>query len=537
MAFDKFQSASLSTLVNVFPKTRFAPRNTDPSRSHRLVSGEMRQRRSRRRFIDPLVLRRIWSDRIITAAIKANIYVEHDVDPIDWQKLVKVKSDISAKAKTTTIQEGRRQTVLDLWVAENDATAMWLRRMQNRQRQESIMDATGEEVDEIVPIDGCLIYSNTNRKRLSQLLKNSPLVCMTGYMPRNLRIPSDITVDHHPKRLFSNYSLDDTTDGFNVTEACRNFAKVSAQLPKPEALNNIFLFASDLPKSITKYFGYDRHSAILDSLIHESEIITPTNKVLGWCMRVSLSRLSNWISIMAMNSRFLNEAVESKDPLEIYTATALLQLTSRFSFSSAPDTNVEDTFEHAYLSPLLHTVFESEALLKTNCLTDTKGTLKPDFIVYVKTINTHGEILAAEFKPPNAVCQLESDKVKLSKEMRLMYNRLVIFGVSNQVVCGILVENHTISTFKMDMPSPRFYRVTKLSEAAIFKSIREFSLIPDMLVKIMQVKDIALLTARKIERTMVAKSSNSIAITPSPPLSWLDQRTCTLVKKRKREME
>lgn len=137
-------------------------------------------------IFDPLVLCRIWSDRIITAA-KANIYVEHDVVPIDWQELVKVKSDISAKAKTTTIQEGRRQTVLDLWVAENDATAMWLRRMQNRQRQESIMDATGEEVDEIVPIDGCLIYSNTNRKRLSQLLKNSPLVCMTGHRPRNLR--------------------------------------------------------------------------------------------------------------------------------------------------------------------------------------------------------------------------------------------------------------------------------------------------------------------------------------------------------------
>lgn len=151
------------------------------------------------------------------------------------------------------------------------------------------------------------------------------------------------------------------------------------------------------------------------------------------------------------------------------------------------------------------------SLQANKSLTDTKGTLKPDFIVYVKTINTHCEILAAEFKPPNAVCQLESDKVKLGKEMRLMYNRLVIFGVSNQVVCGILVENHTISTFKMDMPSPRFYRLTKLSEAAIFKSIREFSLIPDILVKIMQVK----VRNRKVDKERIY--SNGMNVTRTLP--------------------
>lgn len=82
-----------------------------------------------------------------------------------------------------------------------------------------------------------------------------------------------------------------------------------------------------------------------------------------------------------------------------------------------------------------------------------KSPYKPDYAVLVNDLNNRYVVLAAEFKPPSGRQRLESDLVKLVKEMRVLLNRLVQLGVHEPVICGIWVGKGHISTYKMDLPS------------------------------------------------------------------------------------
>jgi hypothetical protein len=113
---------------------------------------------------------------------------------------------------------------------------------------------------------------------------------------------------------------------------------------------------------------------------------------------------------------------------------------------------------------------------------------KPDFLISFKCVNTLCGLVVGEFKAPNHQSALESDLVKTGKQMRCLYNSLVKQGVQNPLVCGILVEGFTMSTFVMDLASPGIYRLINLSHLELFKTIDQLTCLPVALLRLIQVK-------------------------------------------------
>ncbi|KAI7906758.1 uncharacterized protein BX663DRAFT_428090, partial [Cokeromyces recurvatus] len=72
---------------------------------------------------------------------------------------------------------------------------------------------------------------------------------------------------------------------------------------------------------------------------------------------------------------------------------------------------------------------------------------KPDFVVYSISINVKCISVLGEFKKSTNYSAIESDKVKLGKQMRAIYNELVLYRVPNPVVCGIICQGDDIFTY------------------------------------------------------------------------------------------
>ncbi|KAI9261773.1 hypothetical protein EDC94DRAFT_519399 [Helicostylum pulchrum] len=73
---------------------------------------------------------------------------------------------------------------------------------------------------------------------------------------------------------------------------------------------------------------------------------------------------------------------------------------------------------------------------------------KPDFIVFNLSGSVGCVILIAEFKPTEQNSYIESDLVKLAKQMREILNVLVVKGVTKPKVCSIHCEGENLQQFK-----------------------------------------------------------------------------------------
>ncbi|GAA5816089.1 hypothetical protein MFLAVUS_009611 [Mucor flavus] len=87
------------------------------------------------------------------------------------------------------------------------------------------------------------------------------------------------------------------------------------------------------------------------------------------------------------------------------------------------------------------------------------STFKPDFQVFSRAINIKCIVVVTEFKPTSRNSAVESDLVKLGKQMKLIYNNLVAKRIPKPSVCGLLCQRETLCTYVMDMPSSHAYRM------------------------------------------------------------------------------
>lgn len=91
---------------------------------------------------------------------------------------------------------------------------------------------------------------------------------------------------------------------------------------------------------------------------------------------------------------------------------------------------------------------------------------KPDFVIFVNHSQDRYDVGVSEIKSPhrkgvNTI--VESDQVKIGKEMASMINYLVMEGVNHPVVGVILLEGYKMKTYKMDLQYPKIYRMIELS--------------------------------------------------------------------------
>ncbi|KAG2205020.1 hypothetical protein INT47_002644, partial [Mucor saturninus] len=149
--------------------------------------------------------------------------------------------------------------------------------------------------------------------------------------------------------------------------------------------------------------------------------------------------------------------------------------------------------------------------------------LKPDFVVYTISFNVKFILVLGEFKNAANYTAIESDRVKLGKQMRTVYNELVIQRVSNPAVCGIICQGDDIMTYIIDLYCPQLYRMIKMSKAKLFRSLEEFY------------DNIALHTTLKAEVSMVEAMERNHRNSSKPPETWLTFESHRLCRKRKRK--
>jgi hypothetical protein len=67
---------------------------------------------------------------------------------------------------------------------------------------------------------------------------------------------------------------------------------------------------------------------------------------------------------------------------------------------------------------------------------------QPDYVAYVKTrLDLKYDIFVAEVKKPYAKAnQLESDLVKVGKQMKKMIDCLLDLDIEQPIVCGLVIE-------------------------------------------------------------------------------------------------
>ncbi|KAI8369210.1 hypothetical protein EDC96DRAFT_420069, partial [Choanephora cucurbitarum] len=96
--------------------------------------------------------------------------------------------------------------------------------------------------------------------------------------------------------------------------------------------------------------------------------------------------------------------------------------------------------------------------------------LFPDYLLKVVSEGEKFDILAVEVKKPKAkASQIVNDTSKLGNILKLMLDRLALFGVPSPVVCGLVDDGEMITTYKMTIEQEGRYDLVELGS---FRGIR-----------------------------------------------------------------
>lgn len=230
-------------------------------------------------------------------------------------------------------------------------------------------------------------------------------------------------------------------------------------------------------------------------------------------MNIEVSCPADWFSSLSLCTQLLQKACESKNLLDLHTAQALTQILPVL-INGPPDDSNEDSYVHYYLS-LLKMKWANGQLSRNN-----KVAFKPDFSVYSISGSAKCVVLIAELKPTEKNSYVESDLVKLAKQMKVILNTLIINGVTKPKVCGVHCEGENVLTYVMDLPSPKLYRISNASKIKLFKNADQMSLLSNVVKHLLCLKEVALETATKIEAASLYSHSNLKRQASNPPVSW-----------------
>ncbi|KAI8641058.1 hypothetical protein BD408DRAFT_444635 [Parasitella parasitica] len=383
----------------------------------------------------------------------------------------------------------------------------------------------------------------------------------------DIEFPSDISNDYHPlvddeeynlQRVDSpddtqstrtwSYQLDDKEVFCDIIEELRTFRNVSFKFePKSLsdlrllALNHTYLFTQNIKDSITSYLPESLHRRIMEDVSTEP-IVTISDRAILWCTKLSLMRLPTWYEVQKVTIPFLHEAMETMNdkPIDLVVANIIHRAALLFS-NGTPDSDLEDSFMHNFISTLFEDVFMLDTILESKWANgqlgkrkrDDQTQFKPDYVIFITQRSNRLDLSCVEAKSPiNKHTFPKSDLVKLGQEMRWMLNKLVMEGVEKPVVGGILISGFQIQTYKMELIDIGVYRMVELSKTLFFRNIQELTLIPTIVSNLLQLKNVILSTAKKANDRLCSKSKG-IFPRHDPPISWLRDADFDLVKRSK----
>lgn len=324
------------------------------------------------------------------------------------------------------------------------------------------------------------------------------------------QIPSDITIEYHGQRTCEHY-LDNIpieeqppieegawiVGDQNVSQRRYEIKKLSIGLQRKAmnmgdlrllVLNDIYLISNNDDNSITKYFTRSLRDAVLASIDFDMYLPIPPQESQHWCFNVTQERPTDFVAAVSFAHKCMGSVLTSGNQVDFHVAHALNQYLPLFH-ANPPSSNVEDSYVHHYLAPVIQSVFSSKSQFKVDWanMRLINDTCKPDLLVSSTCGSLPLALVIGEFKPPNHNSnQTESDLVKLGKEMRVMINDLVTKGVPEPVVCGILVQEFDMSFFVMDLVSPKLYRLLNLADLTMFKTLDQLASLPHITRRLIQ---------------------------------------------------
>ncbi|KAG2206919.1 hypothetical protein INT45_001264, partial [Circinella minor] len=345
--------------------------------------------------------------------------------------------------------------------------------------------------------------------------------------------------------------INQNAEAYDISQRCFGFKENTKKMKDSPAnlsdmrllaLNDIYLFKDNIDASLTRYFGLDVHTSILSTWDLKPFLPEPSIKAASWCSQLGIDPPNDFMSCVSRCSDFMTEATMSKNVVDIHTAHILSSFLP-ILINGSSDKAIEDSYVHHYLSPIILSIFESDRRLKTRWANgnDIKKhdpvSYKPDFCVYTHTINIKCVILIAEFKPTENNSAVESDEVKLGRQMKAAYNDLVENRIPNPIVCGILAQGKCMSNYVMDMISPQLYRFRKNSEVDLCFALSQLDSLPAIVLRLLQLKNVALETAIKSETTILSNTENMHRSPHIPPKHWLTVDNYLLARKRKKSSD
>lgn len=286
-------------------------------------------------------------------------------------------------------------------------------------------------------------------------------------------------------------------------------------------LNDAYIFDRNFASSVSKYFSTKSHITLKPTLSFDAYLPTRGLNCYDWCMSIEASPSVDWISSLPLYADLLTKACEPKNHLDIHSAQALTQILSALINGPSEEPN-EDNYVHYCLSPLLLPVFAPGRPLKTKWANsqlknDNRNPFKPDFLFYNLSGSVKYVILTAEFNPTEQNSYIESDLVKLAKQMKTALNKLTTSDVTKPRVCGVHCEGENVHTYVMGMPSPKLYQMINGFKVKVLKNLDQRSLLPSVITHMMRLKWVASKTASTIETTVIYNHSNLKHFVPHPP--------------------
>ncbi|KAG2205501.1 hypothetical protein INT47_005875, partial [Mucor saturninus] len=385
---------------------------------------------------------------------------------------------------------------------------------------------------------------------------------------------SDLTIDHHPQRnadyslLHDNFSVEvDNQDNgsdwvigsFNISDNCKSVKGNTLSLRNNPAsisdirllsLNDIYIFDENIDGSVTKYFGAELHEVVMSDISFNCYRPPKPDQSHVWCLEVAENPPYDLKSTLKSCTNFLIQATEQDNEVDLHMAHTLTQLLPVF-VAGSQDNSIEDSYVHHYLAPILQSIYSMDKKFTvrwSNGALKEDTMFKPGFQVFSRVINIRCIIIVAEFKAKSHNSAVESDLVKLGKQMKVMYNELVEKRIPKPTVCGLLCQGENLKTYVMDMTSSHTYRMVKLSSVTLCQNVEELHLLPTFISKLTQIKvrtkyikmvfkiikNIAIENVQKAEDCIIT-ANNSMHRQPcNPPESWLSYSSCQLSRASKK---
>ncbi|EIE88200.1 hypothetical protein RO3G_12911 [Rhizopus delemar RA 99-880] len=224
--------------------------------------------------------------------------------------------------------------------------------------------------------------------------------------------PSDLTFDHHPQRTTDYFLLHDgsseevdkqSDDGDWIIGNFNNPASLSDikhLISFHRSLNDINIFDENIDESLTKYFGVELHK------------VNPPDDLK---------------SALKLCTDFLIQATEQDDGVDLHMVHILTQLLPVF-VAGSHDSLIEDSYVHRYLAPIFQSIYSMDKKFTVRWANGTLNgdlTSKPGFQVFSRIINIRCIVIVAAFKHKPRNSAVESDFIKLGKQMKLNHFILV----------------------------------------------------------------------------------------------------------------